>query len=151
MKSSDLSPVRRPHTGSLTTRLTGGSNFEFLLLQSGHSFTSLSFHQLFTQSLQKLWLHDRMTGSLKTSWQTGQKRSSSNLEAIESPGEAENRQSVSHSSTSFPEVHFLSESRCLLNSRSVCGASAGCSLTLLSCSWTHSGRLVQFGLVWFGR
>ena len=90
----------------------GGSSFECLLLQSGHSFSSLSFHQLFTQSLQKLWLHDRTTGSLKTSWQTGQQRSSSNLEAIESPGEAEHRQSVSHSSTSFTEVHFLSESRC---------------------------------------
>ena len=85
-------------------------------------------------------------------WQTRQvKILWSDLEAIESPGEAENRQSVSHSSTSFTEVYFPSESRCLLNSRSVCGASAGCSWTLLSCSWTHSGRLVWFGSVWFGR
>lgn len=36
----------------------------------------------FPISLQKLWLHEKRTGSLKTSWQPGQQRSSSNLDAI---------------------------------------------------------------------
>ena len=51
---------------------------------------------------------------------------------------------VSHSSSSFTEFYFHFESRCLLNSRSVCGASAGCRFPLVSCSWTHSED------VWFG-
>ena len=84
--------------------------FEDFLLQSGQSLICLSAQQLCRQSLQKLWLHDRMTGSLKTSMHTGQQRSSSNLEAILSLSDAVNTadSTVSHSSTSsFTSLKFI--------------------------------------------
>ncbi|PWA15974.1 hypothetical protein CCH79_00017744 [Gambusia affinis] len=46
-------------------------------------------HYFCRHSLQKLWLHDRITGSLNISRQIGQQRSSSDLEAILSQSEAE--------------------------------------------------------------
>ena len=52
------------------------------LLQSGHSCVCVSVQHLCRHSLQKLWLHDRTKGSLKTSLQIGQVRSSSGCESI---------------------------------------------------------------------
>ena len=52
------------------------------LLQSGHSCVCVSVQHLCRHSLQKLWLHDRTKGSLKTSLQIGQVRSSSGCESM---------------------------------------------------------------------
>lgn len=41
-------------------------------MQSGQVWVSFSFHHICRHSLQKLWLHERMTGSLKISWQIEQ-------------------------------------------------------------------------------
>lgn len=65
-----------------TTRLQGGSADEDTVLQTGHSCDAFASHHMFRQFLQKLWLHDRATGCLKTSKQTGQQRSIPGLEAI---------------------------------------------------------------------
>ena len=58
-------------------RLVGGSSFDDLLLQTGHSLDILVFQNCCRQSLQTLWLHERTTGSLKMSQHTGQEKSSS--------------------------------------------------------------------------
>lgn len=56
----------------LSTKLTGGSVDEGIFMQSGQVWVSFSFHHNCRHSLQKLWLHERMTGSLKISWQIEQ-------------------------------------------------------------------------------
>ena len=87
---------------------SGGFFFEDFVLHSGHTRFCLSLHQLFRQSLQKLWLQDRRTGSLKTSWQTGQQRSSSDLEAILSLSESENTADTKYSQSQLPSLlHWL--------------------------------------------
>ncbi|KAF3855401.1 hypothetical protein F7725_023456 [Dissostichus mawsoni] len=83
--SSSLSAAILASSSSSRNWLEGGSDREDRLLQSGHSLITFPVHQLCRQSLQKLWLQDRTTGSLKTPWQTEQQKSSSNLEAIYSP------------------------------------------------------------------
>lgn len=75
-------------------RLRGGLLFGDLVLQHGHSNTLLPFHQLLRQTLQKLWLHNRTTGSLKMSWQTGQDKFSSDTENIFCPERTENKRWV---------------------------------------------------------
>lgn len=70
-------------------RFVRGWSIEDFLLQTGHSWDSLSFQHSFRQAWQKLWLHDNMTGSLKMSRHTVQEKSSSGrdeLEAIFSHG-----------------------------------------------------------------
>ncbi len=64
------------------TRLRGGSSLDDLLLQTGHSCVSLVFQNCWRHSLQKLWLQDRITGSLKISQHTGQESSSIDVESI---------------------------------------------------------------------
>lgn len=59
------------------TRFNGGSSLEDLLLQTGQSLDPLFSQNVWIQSLQKLWLQDNTTGSLKTSQHTGQEKSSS--------------------------------------------------------------------------
>ncbi len=66
----------------LNARLRGGTSFEDLLLQTGHSWVFLVLQNCWRHSLQKLWLHDKITGFLKISWHTGQDKSSSGSEAI---------------------------------------------------------------------
>ncbi len=58
-----------------STRLHGGSWLDNLL-QTGHSWVSLVLQNCWRHSLQKLWLHDKTTGSLKISQHMGQESSS---------------------------------------------------------------------------
>ena len=72
----------------LRDRLQGGLLLEDLLLQSGHSWDPFWSQYCCRQTLQKLWLQLRTTGSLKISVHTVQERSSSRREdpdAILSP------------------------------------------------------------------
>lgn len=62
-------------------KLVGGLDLEALFLHTGHSRNPES-QQLFRQLLQKLWLHDSKTGSLKMSQHTGHVRSSSGIDMI---------------------------------------------------------------------
>lgn len=64
-------------------RLQGGSSFEDILLQIGHSRESFCFQNSLRQTLQKLWLHDRITGSQKMLLYTGQEKSFSWRECLE--------------------------------------------------------------------
>ncbi len=68
-------------------RLHRGSCFVDLLLQTGHSWVFLVFQNCWRHSLQKLWLQDRRTGSLKISQHTGQESSSIDFESISSSSE----------------------------------------------------------------
>lgn len=52
-------------------------SFEHFLLQTGHAFWRRDFQNFSKQSLQRLWLQVKRTGSLKISQHTGQLRSSS--------------------------------------------------------------------------
>lgn len=61
-----------------------------------------SIHHLCRQALQKLWLQDGTTGSLKISWQTGQDRSS-DLDHIFFLNEREDRKLSEFSGSYF---HF---------------------------------------------
>lgn len=63
-------------------RLRGGLLCKDIILQTGHCFIGLSSHHLCRQALQKLWLHDKITGSSKMSWQMGQERWSSDCVVI---------------------------------------------------------------------
>ena len=65
----------------LKARFTGGSSIEAFLLQMGHSRELFCSQHVFRHTLQKLWLHFRTTGSLKTSQHTEQQRSSSGNKA----------------------------------------------------------------------
>ncbi len=53
-------------------RFNGGHSLEDLLLQTGHSWVFLVLQNCWRHSLQKLWLHDKITGVLKISQHTGQ-------------------------------------------------------------------------------
>ena len=64
------------------TTFERGCSRDDLLLQTGHSLDPLVSQYCCRQALQKLWLHDRRTGSLKMSVHTGQDISSCSFEAI---------------------------------------------------------------------
>ncbi|MEQ2265381.1 hypothetical protein XENORESO_006392 [Xenotaenia resolanae] len=64
-----------------SAKLDGGGDLDPFLLQTGHSRILVSQH-CFRQLLQKLWLHDSRTGSLKMSQHTGHVRSSSGRDMI---------------------------------------------------------------------
>lgn len=64
-------------------RLQSGLPIENTSLQTGHSWNPLSLQHSCRQALQKLWLHDRRTGSLKMFKHTGQERSSSGRDTLE--------------------------------------------------------------------
>ena len=67
----------------LKDKFSGGLSNEDCLLQTGHSLDFFSLQNFWRQSLQKLWLHKRRTGSLKMSKQTGQVKSSSGRELLD--------------------------------------------------------------------
>lgn len=64
-------------------RLLGGSYFEDLLLQTGHSWDPLSFQNSCRRVWQKLWQNDMATGSLKMSQHTGQEKSSMGRDTLQ--------------------------------------------------------------------
>lgn len=76
LKLSDSFSFQKASHRFFTDGLLGGSNFEDLLLQTGHSWDPHSFQNPRRQVLQKLWQHDMATGSLKMSQHTGQEKSS---------------------------------------------------------------------------
>lgn len=65
----------------LRAKLEGALDLEGFFLHTGHSRNPFS-QQCFTQLLQKLWLHDSKTGSVKISQHTGHVRSSSGSDMI---------------------------------------------------------------------
>lgn len=97
-------------------RLRGGLQHESILLQTGHS-CGLFLHHSCRHALHKLWLHDKITGCLKMSRQTGQVSSSTEKDDVDnicSPSEAKNapgtqlkRQSVGPSCGKFSESFNL--------------------------------------------
>lgn len=72
---------RRASQMFFRARLDRGLDFWALLLHTGHSRRPVS-QQRFKQVLQKLWLHDSKTGSVKMSQHTGHVRSSSGSDMI---------------------------------------------------------------------
>lgn len=66
-----------------SAKLHGGLHFEAFFLQTGHSRIPVS-QQCLRQPLQKLWLHDNRTGSVKMSQHTGHVRSSSGSDMAKS-------------------------------------------------------------------
>lgn len=69
MSSGELSllSLRNDSHKFFKARLYGGSCFEDLLLQMGHSWVFLVFQNCWRHALQTLWLQDRSTGALKIS------------------------------------------------------------------------------------
>lgn len=63
-------------------KLEGTVDLEALFLHTGHSRDPLLSQQRFRQPLQKLWLHDSKTGSVKMSQHIGHVRSSSGSDMI---------------------------------------------------------------------
>lgn len=80
---SELFPCRTASHRFFNAKFRGKSPFGDFRLHTGHSLDFLTSQNLFRQSLQMLWLHCCITGSLKISQQTGQVRSSSGKERFD--------------------------------------------------------------------
>ncbi len=77
----DCCLARKLSTMFLRTKLAGGLSLRHSVLQTGHVLLNWPFQQLSMHVWQKLWLHSRTTGLMKSSKHTGQFKSSSENEA----------------------------------------------------------------------
>lgn len=66
----------------LSARLRGGWVIGNISLQTGHVWSLLCLHHSWRQYLQKLWPHNKTTGSLNMSQHTGQVQSTSDDDTL---------------------------------------------------------------------